>query len=72
MPTVAPLDLEGHCVAAVFLGDVPHFALADGAIHRLDNGHNTLQANDVLLAAFHDSSHDRPVSCREDGKACPV
>ncbi|TIR45766.1 MAG: hypothetical protein E5X26_09905, partial [Mesorhizobium sp.] len=24
MPTVAPLDLEGHCVAAVFLGDVPH------------------------------------------------
>ncbi|TIS04905.1 MAG: WD40 repeat domain-containing protein, partial [Mesorhizobium sp.] len=54
MPTVAPLDLEGHCVAAVFLGDVPHFALADGAIHRLDNGHKIVQANDGLLAAFHD------------------
>ncbi|TIT49363.1 MAG: WD40 repeat domain-containing protein, partial [Mesorhizobium sp.] len=42
MPTVAPLDLQGHCIAAVFLGDVPHFALADGAIHRLDHGHKTV------------------------------
>ena len=41
MPTVAPLDLDGHCVAAVFLDDVPHFALADGPIHRLDHGHKT-------------------------------
>ncbi|TIM34200.1 MAG: WD40 repeat domain-containing protein, partial [Mesorhizobium sp.] len=44
MPTVAPLDLDGHCIAAVFLDDVPHFALADGAIHRLDHGHKTVQA----------------------------
>ena len=51
MPTVAPLDLDGHCVAAVFLGDVPHFALADGCVHRLDHGHKTVQANDGLLAA---------------------
>ena len=49
MPTVAPLDLDGHCIAAVFLGNVPHFALADGAVHRLDNGHKTVQANDGLL-----------------------
>ena len=51
MPTVAPLDLDGHCIAAVFLGGVPHFALADGTIHRLDHGHKWLAVHDGLLAA---------------------
>ena len=41
MPTVAPLDLDGHCVAAAFLGGVPLFALADGTVHRLDHGHKS-------------------------------
>ena len=39
MPTVAPLDLDGHCVTAAFIGGVPFFALADGTVHRLDHGH---------------------------------
>ncbi|RWK64925.1 WD40 repeat domain-containing protein [Mesorhizobium sp.] len=72
MPTVAPLDLDGHCVAAVFLGDVPHFALADGTIHRLDHGHKTAQANDGLLAAFHDAANDRLITGGEDGKIFSV
>ncbi len=72
MPTVAPLDLEGHCVAAVFIGDVPHFALADGSIHRLDHGHKTEQANDGLLCAFYDSADDRLVTGGEDGKVFAV
>ncbi|TPI42449.1 WD40 repeat domain-containing protein [Mesorhizobium sp. B3-1-9] len=72
MPTVAPLDLEGHCVAAVFLNDVPHFALADGAIHRLDNGQKTVQANDGLLATFHDAANDRLITGGEDGKVFAV
>ncbi|MEW6634074.1 MAG: WD40 repeat domain-containing protein [Pseudomonadota bacterium] len=72
MPTVAPLDLEGHCVAAVFLDDVPHFALADGAVHRLDNGHKTVQANDGLLSAFHDAANDRLITGGEDGKVFAV
>ncbi|UCI31274.1 WD40 repeat domain-containing protein [Mesorhizobium sp. B4-1-4] len=72
MPTVAPLDLEGHCVAAVFLGDVPHFALADGVIHRLENGHKTAQSNDGLLCAFHDAANDRLITGGEDGKAFAV
>ncbi|RUW75311.1 MULTISPECIES: WD40 repeat domain-containing protein [unclassified Mesorhizobium] len=72
MPTVAPLDLEGHCVAAVFLGDVPHFALADGTIHRLDNGHKTVQANDGLLASFHDAANDRLITGGEDGKVFSI
>ena len=72
MPTVAPLDLQGHCIAAVFLDNVPHFALADGAIHRLDNGHKTRQANDGLLAAFHDAANDRLITGGEDGKVFAV
>jgi len=59
-------------MAAVFLGDVPHFALADGSIHRLDHGHKTEQANDGLLCAFHDHANDRLVTGGEDGKVFAV
>lgn len=56
MPTVAPLDLSGHCVAAAFLGSVPAFALAEGTVHRLDHGHKVSEANDGLLAAAPDGA----------------
>lgn len=72
MPTVAPLDIDGHCVAAVFLNDVPHFAFADGAVHRLDNGHKTAQANDGLLAAAYDEANGRLITGGEDGKVFSV
>lgn len=72
MPTVAPLDIDGHCVAAVFLNDVPHFAFADGAVHRLDNGHKTVQANDGLLAAAYDEANSRLITGGEDGKVFSV
>lgn len=72
MPTVAPLDIDGHCVAAVFLNDVPHFAFADGAVHRLDNGHKTVQANDGLLAAVYDEANGRLITGGEDGKVFSV
>jgi len=70
MPTVAPLDLDGHCIAAVFLGGVPHFALADGTIHRLDHGHKMLTVHDGLLAAKLDQSGLRLITGGEDGKVC--
>lgn len=72
MPTVAPLDLDGHCLAAVFLNDIAHFALADGSVHRLEDGHKTMQANDGLLCAFHDSANDRLITGGEDGKVFAV
>jgi WD40 repeat protein len=68
MPTVAPLDLTGHCIAAAFLGGVPHFALADGSIHRLDHGHKTETVHDGLLCATHDAANDRLITGGEDGK----
>ena len=70
MPTVAPLDLDGHCVAAAFLGGVPHFALADGTIHRLDHGHKTLAVHDGLLSATLDQTKSRLITGGEDGKVC--
>ena len=70
MPTVAPLDLDGHCIAAVFLGGVPHFALADGTIHRLDHGHKTLAVHDGLLSATFDQTKSRLITGGEDGKVC--
>ncbi|WP_394886921.1 WD40 repeat domain-containing protein [Mesorhizobium sp. AaZ16] len=68
MPTVAPLDLSGHCIAAAFLTGVPHFALADGTIHRLDHGHKTSQANDGLLCATLDLTGAKLITGGEDGK----
>ena len=68
MPTVAPLDLSGHCVAAVFLGGVPHFALADGVVHRLDHGHKWTELHDGLLSATPDQTKTRLITGGEDGK----
>jgi WD40 repeat protein len=72
MPTVAPLDIDGHCIAAVFLNDIPHFAFADGAVHRLDHGHKTVQANDGLLCAALDAAGDRLLTAGEDGKVFSI
>ena len=72
MPTVAPLDLEGHCVAAVFIGDVPFFALADGSVHRLDNGHKISAVHDGLLTAVLDPAGERLLTGGEDGKVAAV
>lgn len=68
MPTVAPLDLDGHCVTAAFIGDLPFFALADGAVHWLDHGQKSAVAHDGLLCAVVDPSGKRLISGGEDGK----
>ncbi len=72
MPTVAPLDLAAHCIAAVFLDDVPFFALADGTIHRLDNGHKSETAHDGLLSASVSPDGKSLLTGGEDGKVCLI
>lgn len=72
MPTVAPLDLDGHCIAATWLGDVPIFALADGTVHRLDGGHKSGHLHDGLLAAAVTEKADRLVTGGEDGRVCAI
>ncbi|WP_157015688.1 WD40 repeat domain-containing protein [Mesorhizobium xinjiangense] len=68
MPTVAPLDLDGHCVFAGFVSDIPHFALADGTIHRLDHGQETVTAHDGLLCAVVSQTGERLLTGGEDGR----
>ncbi len=70
MPTVAPLDLDGHCVAAAFLNDIPVFALADGAVHRLDGGHKWEELHDGVLCATVDRGGRTLLTGGEDGKVC--
>lgn len=67
MPTVAPLDLAGHCLAVAFVGDTPHFALADGTIHRPDSNRPIVQ-HDGLLCAAASVEGDALVTGGEDGK----
>lgn len=69
MPTVAPLDLDGYCVAVAFIRDIPLFAMADGSIHRLDNGHKHEQVHDGLLCAVKMPDGKVLLSGGEDGKA---
>ncbi len=70
MPTVAPLDLDGHCLAVVFLDGVPHFALADGVVHRLDHGHQWTEVHDGLLCSVVDQTGKSLLTGGEDGKIC--
>ncbi|MER2536537.1 MAG: WD40 repeat domain-containing protein [Rhizobiaceae bacterium] len=72
MPTVAPLDLDAHCIAAAFIGATPHFALADGAVHRLDDGHKIMRTNDGLLTAVPSQDGSRLLTAGEDGKVFAV
>ncbi|MBW6421751.1 WD40 repeat domain-containing protein [Rhizobium sp. XQZ8] len=68
MPTVAPLDLEGHVVAAHFLGDIPFFATAAGTIHRLDGGDKVTEAHQGLLTCIRDPHSASLLTGGEDGK----
>ncbi len=68
MPTVAPLDLAGHCVAVAWLSDIPFFALADGTIHRLDGGEKVTEAHDGLLAATPSLDGKALLASGEDGR----
>lgn len=72
MPTVAPLDLDAHCVTAAWISGIPHFALADGAVHRLDSGHKTTAAHDGLLCAVPDTDGSALVTGGEDGKVLRI
>lgn len=67
MPTVAPLDLDGYCLFASFIGDVPVYALADGTVHRLDNGHIAVQMHDGLTCAALSLDRKALITGGEDG-----
>jgi FOG: WD40 repeat len=72
MPTVAPLDLEGHVVATHFLGDIPFFATAAGTIHRLDGGEKVTEAHQGLLTCIRDPHSATLITGGEDGKVLRI
>lgn len=72
MPTVAPIDIDGHVVAVEFLKDVPFFAAASGAIHRLEGGDKVTEAHQGLLACIRDPYSDSLISGGEDGKVLRI
>ncbi len=67
MPTLAPLNLDDHCVTARFINDVPFFALASGEVHRLDHGHHKAEQHDGLLCATISQDGQSFISAGEDG-----
>lgn len=72
MPTVAPLDIEGHVVSTHFLGDIPVFASASGAIHRLDGGEKVTEANAGLLTCVKDTANQTLITGGEDGRVLRI
>jgi hypothetical protein len=68
MPTVAPLDLDGYCVAARYIGTTPFFALADGTVHRIADGLLATQVHDGILAATPTLDRKALVTAGEDGR----
>lgn len=72
MPTVAPLDLEGHVLATHFLGDIPFFATAAGTIHRLDGGEKVTEAHQGLLTCIRDPHSATLLTGGEDGRVLRI
>lgn len=68
MPTIAPLDLDGHCLVAAFLGEVPVFGLASGTVFRLDHGTHSHELHDGLIATAMSHDGQSLQTGGEDGK----
>jgi WD40 repeat protein len=65
MQPPALLQLESHCLAALFAGDAPLFALADGTVH---TGAASARAHDAMLAAA--AEREALLTSGEDGRIC--
>jgi len=72
MPTVAPLDIDGHVLAVEFLGDVPFFANASGTFHRLEGSDKVIEAHQGMLTAIRDPYSESLISGGEDGKVLRI
>lgn len=66
----AVLDLGSHCSAALFAGDAPLFALADGTIHRRAEAGGRVRAHSALLAAAATADRRSLLTTGEDGRVC--
>lgn len=72
MPTLAPLDLDAHCLLAGFVDDNAFFALVDGSIHRLGDNRKTVTVNDGLTSAAIAVDGRSLATGGEDGRICRI
>ena len=68
MPTIAPVDIEGHCVHAGFIAGTPVFAGAHGIVYRLDGKLHEHVQHDGLLCAVETADRSKLLTGGEDGK----
>ena len=57
-------------MAALFVADVPFFALADGTLHRWDGGPKVTSTHNGLLAATPTGDRSAILTAGEDGRVC--
>lgn len=57
-------------MAALFVADVPFFALADGTLHRWDGGPKVTSTHNGLLAATPTGDRSAILTGGEDGRVC--
>lgn len=70
MPTVAPFDLDGHVITAVFIGDTAFFATSAGTVHT--PGGKAVEAHQGLLTAVRDPWSNSLLTGGEDGRVLRI
>lgn len=68
MPTVAPIDIDGHVLAVEFLNDTPYFVSAEGKIHAVEGGEKAFDAGQGLLTCIRDTYSESLIVGGENGK----
>lgn len=72
MPTIAPVDISGHCVHAGFISNMPVFAGADGLVYRVEGSLHETSQHDGLLCATETVDRTRLLTGGEDGKVASL
>ncbi len=70
MAEAIDLQLGGHCIAAVFVGGTPMYALADGTLHWLGDAPGSGEIHSGLLTAILTSDRTAILTGGEDGRVC--
>jgi WD40 repeat protein len=72
MPTIAPLDIGCHALAAVFIHDRAVFAGVDGVLHMIDGAHRALKLHDGMTVAEVSADATSMLTGGEDGRVLLV
>ncbi|MCP1200318.1 WD40 repeat domain-containing protein [Notoacmeibacter sp. MSK16QG-6] len=68
MPSIAPLDIDGHVGHVGWLGETAFFGDADGVLHRLGKQTGSSEVHDGLLCLAIDPKRQRALTGGEDGR----